>query len=56
MVRLLGVKHDCWRVRKSLEVLSKLFDKDGECCILVTVDIFDSLATIIWRIHNMEDL
>lgn len=46
MVKLMG-GGDCWRLRKPLEVLSKLIDNDRDCDIVVSAEFFDSLASII---------
>jgi hypothetical protein len=46
MVRLLG-GGDRWRLRKTLEVLSKLIDNDRDCDVKVNDKFFNSLASII---------
>jgi hypothetical protein len=38
---------DRWRVRKSLEILSKLVDMDGDCDLSLSNGFFESLASII---------
>jgi hypothetical protein len=46
MVTLLK-RGDRWRVLNSLEIISKLVDKDGECSLSLGSGFFESLASII---------